>query len=140
MTDPLNERAAVSDSSAASGWERATLERLAFASLAEQKTQRRWRNFFRLAWLLLTLAAAGASTSQSAFWSLPPMFLTGAAAAAGIALVNSLGNIAGMASTALVGWMTDLTGSPNSAMYLFAGFAVIGGLMVLRLPAQVVNR
>jgi D-galactonate transporter len=88
----------------------------------------------------LTLAAAGASTSQSAFWSLPPMFLTGAAAAAGIALVNSLGNIAGMASTALVGWMTDLTGSPNSAMYLFAGFAVIGGLMVLRLPAQIVNR
>ena len=51
-----------------------------------------------------------------------------------------IGNIAGMASTALVGWMTDLTGSPNSAMYLFAGFAVIGGLMVLRLPAQVVNR
>ena len=36
--------------------------------------------------------------------------------------------------------MTDLTGSPNSALYLFAGFAVIGGLMVLRLPAQVVNR
>ncbi len=93
-----------------------------------------------LAMLGLTFAAAGASTSQASFWSLPPMFLTGAAAAAGIALVNSLGNIAGMASTALVGWMTDLTGSPNSALYLFAGFAVIGGLMVLRLPAQVVNR
>ncbi len=93
-----------------------------------------------LAMLGLTLAAAGASTSQASFWSLPPMFLTGAAAAAGIALVNSLGNIAGMASTALVGWMTDLTGSPNSALYLFAGFAVLGGLMVLRLPAKIVNR
>ncbi len=93
-----------------------------------------------IAMLGLILAAAGASTSQASFWSLPPMFLTGAAAAAGIALVNSLGNIAGMASTALVGWMTDLTGSPNSAMYLFAGFAVVGGLMVLRLPAQAVNR
>jgi D-galactonate transporter len=88
----------------------------------------------------LILAAAGASTTQACFWSLPPMFLTGAAAAAGIALVNSLGNIAGMASTALVGWLTDLTGSPNSALYLFAGFAVIGALMVLRLPAQIVNR
>jgi len=88
----------------------------------------------------LVLAAAGASTTQACFWSLPPMFLTGAAAAAGIALVNSLGNIAGMASTALVGWLTDLTGSPNSALYLFAGFAVIGALMVLRLPAQIVNR
>ena len=88
----------------------------------------------------LILAAAGASTSQACFWSLPPMFLTGAAAAAGIALVNSLGNIAGMASTALVGWLTDLTGSPNSALYLFAGFAIVGALMVLRLPAAVVNR
>ena len=68
------------------------------------------------------------------------MFLMGAAAAAGIALVNSLGNIAGMASTGLVGWMTDLTGSPNSALYLFAVFALIGGLMVLRLPAETVNR
>lgn len=88
----------------------------------------------------LILAAAGASTTQACFWSLPPMFLTGAAAAAGIALVNSLGNVAGMASTALVGWLTDLTGSPNSALYLFAGFAVIGAVMVLRLPAQIVNR
>jgi nitrate/nitrite transporter NarK len=88
----------------------------------------------------LILVAAGASTTQACFWSLPPMFLTGAAAAAGIALVNSLGNIAGMASTALVGWLTDLTGSPKSALYLFAGFAVIGALMVLRLPAQIVNR
>jgi len=88
----------------------------------------------------LILAAAGASTTQACFWSLPPMFLTGAAAAAGIALVNSLGNVAGMASTALVGWLTDLTGSPNSALYLFAGFAVIGTVMVLRLPAQIVNR
>jgi D-galactonate transporter len=88
----------------------------------------------------LILAAAGASTTQACFWSLPPMFLTGAAAAAGIALVNSLGNVAGMASTALVGWLTDLTGSPNSALYLFAGFAVIGAVMVLRLPPQIVNR
>ena len=95
---------------------------------------------FPLAMLGLILAAAGASTSQASFWSLPPIFLSGAAAAAGIALVNSLGNIAGMASTALVGWLTDLTGSPNSALYLFAAFAVAGGLIILRLPAKIVNR
>jgi len=40
----------------ASGWERATLEKLAFASLAEQKTARRWRNFVRLAWLVFLIA------------------------------------------------------------------------------------
>ena len=88
----------------------------------------------------LVLCAAGASTSQASFWSLPASFLTGAAAAAGIALVNSLGNIAGMASTSLVGWLTDLTGTPNSSLYLFAALAAVGGLMVLRLPPHVVNK
>jgi protease IV len=38
------------------GWERATLEKLAFASLNEQKTARRWRNFIRLAWLVFFVA------------------------------------------------------------------------------------
>ena len=38
------------------GWERATLERLAFAALAEQRTTRRWRNFLRLAWLAFLVA------------------------------------------------------------------------------------
>lgn len=93
-----------------------------------------------VAMMALTLAAAGASSAQASFWSLPSTFMTGAAAAAGIALVNSLGNIAGMASTALVGWLTDLTGSPSSSLYLFAGLLVVGALLVLRLPASVVNR
>jgi MFS family permease len=93
-----------------------------------------------VAMMALTLAAAGASAAQASFWSLPSSFLTGAAAAAGIALVNSLGNIAGMASTSLVGWLTDITGSPSSSLYLFAGLLVAGAMMVLRLPASVVNR
>jgi nitrate/nitrite transporter NarK len=90
--------------------------------------------------LALTLAAAGASASQASFWSLPSSFLTGAAAAAGIALVNSLGNLAGMASTSLVGWLTDLTGSPSSSLYLFSALLVVGAVLVLRLPAAAVNR
>lgn len=93
-----------------------------------------------LAMMALTLAAAGASSAQASFWSLPSTFMSGAAAAAGIALVNSLGNIAGMASTSLVGWLTDLTGSPSSSLYLFAALLVAGALLVLRLPASVVNR
>ncbi len=92
------------------------------------------------AMIALTFAAAGASTSQAAFWSLPSSFLTGAAAAAGIALVNSLGNVAGMASTSLIGWMTDLTGTPNSSLYVFAALGVAGALMVLSMPKNVVNQ
>ena len=45
-------KAAVADPSSAPGWERATLEKLAFASLNEQKATRRWKTFVRLSWLL----------------------------------------------------------------------------------------
>ena len=45
-----------------------------------------------------------------------------------------------MTSTALVGWLTDLTGSPNVSLYLFAVVRLIGAGLVLRLPAKVVNR
>ncbi len=88
----------------------------------------------------LTLAAAGASSAQAAFWSLPAAFLGGAAAAAGIALVNALGNIAGFASTFLVGWMADLTHSTSASLYLFAGLLAVGGALVLTIPARLVNK
>ena len=88
----------------------------------------------------LTLAAAGASTAQASFWTLPPAFLSGAAAAAGIALVNSLGNIAGFASTYLVGWMADLTHSNAASLYLFGGLVSLGAILTLMVPASVVNK
>lgn len=47
------------------GWERATLEKLAFASLAEQRTARRWRNFVRLAWLAFLVALVWLLVSQN---------------------------------------------------------------------------
>jgi D-galactonate transporter len=93
-----------------------------------------------LAMIGLILATAGASSAQAAFWSLPAAFLGGAAAAAGIALVNSLGNIAGFASTFLVGWMTDLTHSTSASLYLFAGLLAAGGLLILAIPGRLVNK
>ncbi|WP_394789474.1 S49 family peptidase [Rhodoferax sp.] len=74
MTDPIlpgepnnpanPERSSVNG--AAPGWERATLEKLAFAALAEQKTARRWRNFVRLAWLVFIVAAAWIGLARTA--------------------------------------------------------------------------
>ena len=93
-----------------------------------------------LAMLGLTMAAAGASTAQAAFWCLPSTFLGGAAAAAGIALINSVGNIAGFVSNFFVGWMTDLTGTSQSALYLFSVIVVVGALMILSVPARLVNK
>lgn len=88
----------------------------------------------------LSLAAAGISSAQASFWTLPAAFLGGAAAAAGIALVNSLGNISGFASTYLVGFMKDLTGSTTSSLYLFAGLIALGALLILTIPAKLVNK
>ena len=93
-----------------------------------------------LAMLGLTLAAAGASTAQAAFWCLPSTFLGGAAAAAGIALINSVGNIAGFVSNFFVGWMTDLTGTSQSALYLFSAIVLVGALLILTVPARLVNK
>jgi sugar phosphate permease len=88
----------------------------------------------------LTLAAAGSSSAQASFWCIPAAFLAGAAAAAGIALVNSLGNISGFVSTFLVGWITDLTHSTASALYLFAGLVAACSLLILAIPGRDVNK
>ena len=88
----------------------------------------------------LTLAAAGASTSQASFWTLPASFLGGAAAAAGIALVNSLGNVAGFASTYVVGWLADFTHSNVASLFLFGGVVLVGAILVLLIPPSLVNK
>ena len=56
---------AISKSSADSGWERATLEKLAFAALEEQRLARRWRNGVRLAWLGFLVVVAWLGFSQN---------------------------------------------------------------------------
>ena len=93
-----------------------------------------------IAMIGLTIAAASVSTSQASFWTLPANFLAGAAAAAGIALVNSIGNIGGFTSTFLVGWMTDLTHSTSASLYLFAALLVIASGLLLTLPARLINK
>ena len=93
-----------------------------------------------LAMVGLVLAVAGASSAQAAFWNLPSAFLGGAAAAAGIALVNSLGNLAGFTTNNVVGWLAGLTHSNASGLYLFAVVLAVSGGLVLAIPARLVNR
>src|SRR6516164_6561589 len=73
-------------------------------------------------------------------WPLSAAFLSGAAAAAGIALVNSIGNIGGFTSTFLVGWMTDLTHSTSASLFLFAVLLVIASGLLLTLPDRLINK
>ncbi len=88
----------------------------------------------------LTIATMGALTGLPMFWPLPAAFLGDAAAAAGLALINSLGQIAGFVSPFLVGWIKDTTHSTDAALYILSGVLFIGAMLVLRVPAKLVNR
>ena len=79
----------------------------------------------------LTLATAGILTTLPLFWTLPTALLGGTAAAAGIALINSIGNLAGFASPYLVGVIKDATHSTAIGMYVLAACLILGALLVL---------
>jgi MFS family permease len=81
--------------------------------------------------MCLTIGAAGVFSAGPVFWGLPTAFLGGAAAAAGIAAINSIGNLAGFASPYLVGWLADLTRSTEAGMFVVSGALVVGALAVL---------
>jgi MFS transporter, ACS family, tartrate transporter len=74
-----------------------------------------------LAMVFLTVAAMGIYSAIAPFWELPAAALTGAAAASGIALINSLGNLAGFVSPYAVGILVDRTGDSRSGLILLAG-------------------
>jgi len=78
---------------------------------------------------LLCFAQIGISAVPPMFWPLPASFLTGASAAAGIAAINSLGNLSGFAGPFLMGYMKDLTGSFTVGLLLLAGCALVGAVV-----------
>jgi MFS family permease len=88
----------------------------------------------------LTLATAGALTALAMFWPLPTAVLVGASAAGGVALINSLGQIAGFVSPYVVGWIRDATHRTDIALYLLSSAMVVGAVLVMRTPAEQVNR
>lgn len=88
----------------------------------------------------LSLAAMGVLTCSPLFWSLPTAFLSGTGAAAGIAVINSVGNLAGFVSPFLVGWLKDTTHSNQTGMFMLAGMLVLGSIAILRTPPKMVNR
>jgi MFS family permease len=83
--------------------------------------------------IAVTVACVAICCALPCFWPLPQAFLTGAAAAAGIALINTIGNSAGFLAPYVTGWLTDLTGTSNAGMWAVGGAMVLAGIIVLAL-------
>ena len=79
----------------------------------------------------LTIAGAGIFGCLPVFWTLPTAFLSGAAAAGAIALINSIGNLAGFAGPYVVGVLKDATGSYTPGLLSLAGGGVVAMIIVL---------
>ncbi|MEU9399713.1 MFS transporter [Streptomyces sp. NPDC048242] len=99
-----------------------------------------WSGSTVLSLIALSFAAAGVLTCAPLFWSLPTAFLGGTAAAAGLALINSVGNLAGFVSPYMIGALKDSTGSASIPMYVLALSLVVGAAAVLTTKKDVVNR
>lgn len=85
-------------------------------------------------WLVMvgvTLCATGVISSMPVTFTLPARFLTGASAATGLALVNTLGNIGGFAGPFFTGWLRDLGGGDQVPFAVVAGLLVLSGIVTV---------
>ncbi len=121
----------------------AAVVEIGWGMLSDRMNERRWNLFVACLfaggglviagltmgtwWALfgMTLAACGFYGSKGPFWAMPSMFLTGPAAAAAIAWINSLGNLGGFFGPWYVGFMKDATGSFTGGLYGLALFGLI---------------
>jgi ACS family tartrate transporter-like MFS transporter len=88
----------------------------------------------------LCMAAVGIYAGLGPFWSLPSLFLTGTAAAAGIALINSIGNLGGFAGPYLIGWLKQASGGFQSGLTALGAALALGGIIALVLGARILAR
>ena len=88
------------------------------------------------------LSQLGQRSVQGVFWAIPPMFLGGTAAAAGIALINSVGNLGGFFGPTIMGWLRQVSGSYSAGLLVLAGALVFEAILVmtLRLPSEAERR
>lgn len=88
------------------------------------------------AMVAISVCTIGVMCSIAAFWALPTAFLTGAAAASGIALINAVGNLAGFAGPYLTGWFKDLSGSEKTGLLVVGVMMILGGVIALALKGS----
>jgi nitrate/nitrite transporter NarK len=136
-------------------WAAGVIAMLLVARSADRRGERRWHIFVPavigtigflisvkfsgnvpIALLGMSIATMGIMSVLPIFWSLPTAYLGGAAAAAGIALINSFGNLSGFVGPSLMGWIKGVTGTLDSGVYMLAGCLLAGGLLTLFTTAK----
>lgn len=131
-------------------WAAGVVPMLLIARSADRRGERRWHIFVPavigaigfiisvkfsvnvpIALVGMSIATMGILSVLPIFWSLPTAYLGGAGAAAGIALINSFGNLSGFVGPTLMGWLKGITGTLDSGVYMLAGCLFLGGLLTL---------
>jgi len=89
--------------------------------------------------IFLSFGTLGVLGSMPLFWPIPSAFLTGTAAAAGIGIVNSIGNLGGYVGPNVPVWVKHISKDPSAALYTIAFILILGGFLVLAFIPKSVN-
>ena len=81
----------------------------------------------------IMVAVSGVNAARALFWTIPPRFLSGMAAAGGLAFINSIGTMGGFVGPVFMGWMRDYTGSFATGQLALGGFLLTASLLALSL-------
>lgn len=84
---------------------------------------------FWLSLLWITVALSGITSARAIFWTIPTRFLTGVAAAGGLAFINSVATLGGFVGPYAMGWLRDATGSFSAGLMAMAGLLVLATVM-----------
>jgi nitrate/nitrite transporter NarK len=89
--------------------------------------------------VFLSVATAGVIGSIPLFWPIPSAFLAGTAAAAGIGIVNSVGNLGGYIGPNVTIWMKHISADPSAPLYGIASIMFLGALLTIFFIPKTVN-
>jgi ACS family tartrate transporter-like MFS transporter len=92
-----------------------------------------------LSTIALSVALIGIYAAIATSWTLPTAFLGGTAAAGGLALINSIGNLGGFAGPYFMGWIKNATGAYSLALLIIGIGLAISGLIALAMRPAVAN-
>jgi len=93
-----------------------------------------------LAMIAITVAAIGLYCSQPVFWAMPTGYLTGVAAASGIAFINSIGNLGGFVGPFAVGWLKDHVGGFQAGLIFLGSCLLLGSIVAMIVGRSVTRR